>query len=66
MFSAVATSVTERPALKSFTGLISFEPRLRFPPHVVILSLRLCDALALTLKHHSAFELAKPEKIVSG
>jgi hypothetical protein len=34
--------------------------------HVAILSLRLRDALALTLKHHFAFELAKPEKMVSG
>ena len=47
---------------EEFHGLISFRP----PPHVAILSLRLHDALALTLKHHFAFELAKPAKMVRG
>ena len=36
--------------LEEFHSLISFEPRGRPPPRVAILSLRLCDALALTLK----------------
>jgi hypothetical protein len=65
MFSAVATSVTERPALKSFTAssALSRADGLRPCSDSQALPSR---CLPLTLKHHFAFELAKPEKMVSG